>query len=199
MDDTASFIRWLLGPDGGAPLNAGQMLLRAAVVYFVALVLLRVGKRRFLGRSTPFDILIGIIIGSVVSRAITGNAPFLPTLVAAAGLVFIHWLLAALTFRSRRLGALVKGDSPVLVREGEVQWDAMRRSAITRLDLEEALRTRGHRADPAEVTEARLERSGDISIIKRSQQTPNPPGAPAPPPGTTPPKPPQTPPPRGFP
>jgi uncharacterized membrane protein YcaP (DUF421 family) len=84
--------------------------------------------------------------------------------------VAIHWLLAVLAFRWRWLGPLVKGGSHVLVREGEVQWDAMRANAITRLDLEEALRNRGHPPRPDDVREARLERSGDISIVKRSRE-----------------------------
>src|SRR5215218_7578653 len=65
-------------------LGAAQMALRAAVVYAAMVVVVRLGKKRFMGQATAFDVILDIMLGSVASRAITGNAPLGPALAAAA-------------------------------------------------------------------------------------------------------------------
>ncbi|HEY0100003.1 MAG TPA: YetF domain-containing protein [Pyrinomonadaceae bacterium] len=148
-------------------INVWQMCLRAVIVFILAIGMLRVGDKRFMGRSTAFDVMLGIIFGSVVSRAITGNAPFLPTLAASLVLVLIHWALAAIAFRAHGFSTMVKGHDRLLVCDGEVQPDAMRKSHITEHDLREALRINGQTPDLSRVQEARLERNGDISTISK--------------------------------
>ncbi|HEY0336728.1 MAG TPA: hypothetical protein VGC70_05260, partial [Burkholderiales bacterium] len=56
-----------------------HMAIRAVVVYVVVLAITRSGHKRFLGKGTAFDVIIGILLGSIASRAITGNAAFFPT------------------------------------------------------------------------------------------------------------------------
>lgn len=71
-------------------LSWGQMIARACLVYVVTLVIVRLGKKRFMARATAFDVIVGIVLGSIVSRAITGNAPLLPALCAAAMIMALH-------------------------------------------------------------------------------------------------------------
>ena len=148
-------------------LTAAQMALRAAVVFVASIAMLKVGDKRFMGKNTALDVFLGIVFGSTVSRAITGNAPFGPTLAAALVLVLLHWLFAAIAFRSQGFGKLVKGHSRLLVSDGEILWDAMRKSHVTTHDLEEALRSDGEEPDVKRVKAAHLERNGDISVIMR--------------------------------
>ena len=138
---------------------------RALIVYGAALLLVRLGDTRFLGKSTAFDVILGIILGSVLSRAINGDAPLLPTVVASAVLVGLHWTFAHLAVRSARLGTLVKGHAHLLVRDGVAERAAMARSAITEADLAEGLRSHGRAPALAGVAAAHLERSGAISVI----------------------------------
>ncbi|HEV8240451.1 MAG TPA: YetF domain-containing protein [Thermoanaerobaculia bacterium] len=147
-------------------LSSGQMAARAVVVYGALLLLVRLGHRRFVGRSTAFDMVLAIVLGSVASRAVSGTAPFLPTLVASGVLVALHWLVAEAALRSHLFGLVVKGKPRDLVRDGRAIDDQMRRSAITVHDLDEALREEGV-ADVAQVASARLERSGKISVVRR--------------------------------
>jgi len=146
-------------------MGAGQMALRAAIVYLVTVAIVRMGKKRFMGKATAFDVILGIMLGSVVSRAITGNAPFLPTLAAAAVLLAMHWLMSGIALRAHWFGATVKGHAYPLVKDGTVDWKTMRHAHLTRHDLEEDLRRKGL-TDLSQVAEAWLERNGDISIVK---------------------------------
>jgi uncharacterized membrane protein YcaP (DUF421 family) len=148
-------------------INVWQMSLRAVIVFILAIAMLRIGDKRFMGRSTAFDVMLGIIFGSVVSRAITGNAPFLPTLAASLVLILLHWILAAIAFRSRGFGTMVKGQDQLLVRDGQMLEDTLRKTHITEHDLKEALRNNGQEPDVNRIEAAHLERNGDISIISK--------------------------------
>jgi len=159
----------LLGLDA-RDLTVWQMALRALLVYVAAVVILRLGSKRFMGKNTVFDVILGIMLGSVMSRAITGNAPLFPALGAACVLVALHYLIAAVSFRSEKFGAMVKGQECALVRDGEIQWENMRRHQIGERDLLEALRLHGKISEAKEVEVANLERNGGISVIPHKQK-----------------------------
>lgn len=150
-------------------LGIGEMALRAAIVYAVTLAIVRLGKKRMMGSGTVFDVIVGIMLGSMASRALTGNAPFFPTMVATAVLVFMHWLFSALAVRWHGFGVLVKGNPRTLVRDGEIDERMMRKTHLSRRDLEEDLRSDGL-TDVKQVVEARLERSGRVSVVKKPSE-----------------------------
>lgn len=154
---------------GSEHLSLQQMALRALVVYLAAIVIVRLGDKRFFGKHTALDVILGFMLGSILSRAITGNSPFLPTLSAALVLVLLHWSFALGAFHWSRFGTLVKGSKRQLVRDGQVQWDQMKRGQISMEDLLTAVRAGAGSEDLAQVQCAYLERSGDISVIKRDR------------------------------
>lgn len=145
--------------------NALQMALRTVVIYAFTLAIIRLGSKRFLGQASAFDTIVGIMIGSVMSRPINGSAPFFPTLAAGVVLVGVHWLLAVLAFRIDWFGPFVKGNPVLLIKDGQVQEDGIRRGGITRQDLTQALRKQTKQSDPGKIELAYLERDGGISII----------------------------------
>lgn len=165
----ADVYAWLtegLGLDrSGNDLRFGHMMARTVVVFLVAVLLVRLADRRFLSHHAGFDMMVAVVLGSVLSRAINGDARFFPTLAASALLVVLHHFLASLAFRSHRVSQLVKGQARVLVRNGVVDHAAMRQAKITPDDLEANLRLQGKVCRLEEVAEARLERSGAISVL----------------------------------
>jgi uncharacterized membrane protein YcaP (DUF421 family) len=156
---------------GSEDLTVWQMGLRALLIYVIAILLVKLGDKRFMGKNTAFDMILAIILGSVLSRAVTGSAPFFPTIGASVLLVALHWLFAVVAYYSDWFGSLTKGNARVLVRDGEIQWENMRKSHISEKDLEMALYSQGEVTDPAEVKVARFERNGDISVIPRERET----------------------------
>lgn len=156
----------LIGPDSNE-MTWWQMALRAVIIFVYGLVLVRLGGQRAFGRITAFDIVLGVMLGSLLSRAITGNSPFWPSLAGSAALVGIHALIAWLSSRWHAFGHVVKGREQRLVEDGRPIEDAMRRASVTEHDLEEALRLRGGVDDLAKVKGAWLERNGDISVVTK--------------------------------
>jgi uncharacterized membrane protein YcaP (DUF421 family) len=147
-------------------LNYGHMAARAAVMYLALIVLVRSAKKRFLSNATAFDFILTVLVGAVAARAMTGGAPYFESLLAVAVLVAMHWLFSGIAQRSEAFSRVIKGSSTVLVADGEVKPDALRREHMSADDLREDLREKGVAA-PADLAEARLERSGKLSVIKK--------------------------------
>ena len=147
-----------------------QMALRTVVIYALTLVIIRLGSKRFLSDATAFDVIVGIMLGSIMSRAINGSAPLLPTVAAGLVLIGIHWLLGTLAYHLDWFGSAIKGNPIVLIKEGTIQEDGVRRAGLSRYDLEQALRLNSQQEDPSKVKHARLERNGRVSIIPREQE-----------------------------
>lgn len=159
------FFEWIIGKDG-EELNALQMGLRAVIIFLSALLMLKIGNKRFLGRTTAFDFLVGIIIGSILSRAITGNAPFFPSIIASFVLIGIHWVFGAIALRSNFFGKLIKGRTRTIIKGGKINSEEMKKAHISRGDLEMEMRNEISCNNLNEIEQAFLERSGKISFIK---------------------------------
>jgi uncharacterized membrane protein YcaP (DUF421 family) len=134
------------------------------LVYALALLLVRIGSKRFLSQATAFDVIVAIMLGSILSRAINGSAPFIPTILASAALVGLHWVFAALAYGTSFFGPLLKGEPRLLIKDGKVQEGEMRAAKLSNHDLEQALRLQS-RQDPSRIKRAYLERNGSISIV----------------------------------
>lgn len=142
-----------------------QMGVRAVIIFIVALIIIRAGDRRIFGKTAALDIVLGIILGSVLSRAITGNAPFCPAIFASIVLMDPHWLVAYLAFHFHSFGKLIKGREIQLVRFGNIEKEAMAKTKITEHDLAEAWRQNSIE-DILKVRNAYIERNGNIYITK---------------------------------
>jgi uncharacterized membrane protein YcaP (DUF421 family) len=147
-------------------LEFSQMAFRALVVFCFGVCLARIADRRVLGHNAGFDIMLLVVLGSVLSRGINGQAAFFPSLGASLVLIVLHHVTASLALRSHWFSNLVKGDSEVLVRDGKVDRDALRRTKFTDDDLDENLRLNGSVRGTEDVAEARLERNGSVSVVK---------------------------------
>lgn len=149
-------------------LHLGHMALRALIGYVLLVGIARLGHQRMLDGTSPFDIILGILLGSIASRAITGNAPFFPAMGSCAVLVLLHAIFAALAFRSQSFSFLVKGKPKTLMQEAEADRRQMRLSHVAEHDIDEALRLHGL-TDRGCVRLLTLERNGKLSIVARDK------------------------------
>ena len=112
----------------GTDLEIWQMSIRGAVVFVVALVLIRASGRRSFGQHSPFDACITVLLGAVLSRAVVGASPFWATVAAAAVLVLVHRAMALASTRWRWFEDLVNGRAIEFVRDGRMDPTAMKSS-----------------------------------------------------------------------
>jgi uncharacterized membrane protein YcaP (DUF421 family) len=160
-----SFDLWhLIGPDS-RDITWWQMSIRAVIILAFGIALVRLAGKRTFGKLAAFDIVLAIIVGSNLSRALTANAPFWPTLAATAVLAILHWALGRLSIHHRWLGAVIKGSPRQIIRDGEIDEPAMVKGELSHGDLQEALRLHGLEG-PEGIKAAWLERNGAISVVK---------------------------------
>jgi uncharacterized membrane protein YcaP (DUF421 family) len=170
MNALQNFFLVVLGPDGKATqLTVLNICLRCFIIFIVGLALVRIGDRRSLAQKTAFDAVFIVLMGSMLSRAINGTAPFFTTIAGAIALMIIHRVFAFAAFKSHGFGKLIKGQPVLLVRNGEIDWQAMKDRLVSKHDFEEDLRLDAKTEDVSSIQLARLERSGDISFIKKKQ------------------------------
>jgi len=147
-------------------LGFGHMAARAALMYVALIVLVRLAKKRFLGGATAFDYILVVLIGAVAGRAMTGGAPYFASLFGLVVMIAMHWVFSATSQRSEAFSHFIKGHATVIIKDGKVDKAALAKTHMSGDDLDEDLRDKGVK-DPAQVAEARLERSGKLSVIKK--------------------------------
>jgi uncharacterized membrane protein YcaP (DUF421 family) len=153
----------------GKDLDTLQMACRAFIMFFITLVLIRVAGMRAFGQKSAFDMIIVIMLGAILSRAVTGSSPFLATVTAGAVLAVVHRLLALLSMNNETIGALVKGSKIILFKNNSLIKKNMLRCSVSYKDLQEEVRLILNETNMDNVDEIIMERSGKISIIKKKQ------------------------------
>ncbi|HEY2826106.1 MAG TPA: YetF domain-containing protein [Pirellulales bacterium] len=146
------------------PLALYQVAARGVAIYLGGLIIVRIGKSRLISRTTSLDVILGFILGSLLSRGITGHASISGTLLSSAVIVGVHWVLTAIACRSHWFGTLFKGNSELVVDNGRALIHTMRKAHISDHDLFEQLRLRGI-DDLQQVRAAFKERNGEISVL----------------------------------
>jgi len=163
-----SWFRELIGPDQGA--DAQQLCVRAVLLFAFGIVCIRVAGRRTFAQYSPLDIIVALIVGSNISRMMTGKADLIPSGSATLLLVILHRVLAMATMRWGALAWLVKARPVRLVKDGIVDAHALRRANLSEEDLYEAIRME-QAEQPSEVKLAMLEGSGKVSVVHEKSGT----------------------------
>jgi uncharacterized membrane protein YcaP (DUF421 family) len=159
-----NIINTLIGE--GTDLNCLQMTDRTIVIFFIALLMLRIAGIRTFGKKTAFDNVIIIMLGAVLSRAIAGASPFIPTICSAFAMVLIHRLLAIMGYFHEGIGKIIKGDRVLLYTNGQQQESNMKSVQISHKDIMEEVRLQANQEDLQGIREIFIERTGEISILK---------------------------------
>jgi len=98
-----------------------------------------------------------------------GDNSLVGGLVSAVTLVTLNYGISYATFRSKRLEGLIEGRPQVIIHDGRVFEDVMRRAKLTHHELSAALRQAGCSC-AEEVRAAILENNGSISVVMRATE-----------------------------
>ena len=146
-----------------------EFVLRACLVYFILLAMIRASGKRTMGQFTPFDMLLVVLLGNAVQNALLGEDTSVGGgLLLAATLIVLNWGVGLVSARSPRVEAIIEGSPVLLARDGKVFRDVLRKELISRADFDKALREEGC-VDVDEIDSAVLETNGHITIITRKK------------------------------
>ena len=149
----------------GDDLSSLQMSCRAFVLYLITFILLKISGLRTFGGKSTFDNIIAIMLGAVLSRAVVGASPFIPTVCAGLILVFSHRVLGWMSIYIKGLGKLVKGEETLLYKDGKFKTGNIKRCLLTNGDIMESVRLNANLNSLENVEEIIMERSGRISVV----------------------------------
>ena len=142
-------------------------VLRACVVYFVLLGMIRLSGKRSMGQFTPVDILLVVLLGNAVQNALLGEDTSVGGgMLLAATLIVLNWTVGLTTARLPRMERLVEGAPVLLARDGAVYRDVLRRELISSEDFEKAMRQESC-LEIEDIRLAVLENNGHITVVKR--------------------------------
>jgi uncharacterized membrane protein YcaP (DUF421 family) len=147
-----------------------DIILRSVVVYVFILIAIRLfGKKEF-SQLTIIDLVFILLISNSVQNAMVGSdSTLLGGIVAAASLFVMNYLLKILLYRNKGISKLLQGSPVMLIHEGKVLEDNMRKERITIEELELAAREHGVKSI-SKVNLAVLELDGSISILSDNYQ-----------------------------
>lgn len=147
-------------------------VLRACLVYFLLLAMIRMTGKRTMGQFTPFDMLLVVLLGNAVQNALLGDDTSVGGgLLLAATLIALNWIVGLASARSAKVERWVEGSPVLLARDGQVYRDVLRRELISREDFEKAMREAGC-LDMADIRLAVLENNGHITVVGRQPEIP---------------------------
>jgi uncharacterized membrane protein YcaP (DUF421 family) len=146
-------------------LDLTGIIIRISIMYVYGLALVRISGKQTLGQLTPMDFIVTLIIGDLFDNVFWAEVPVLEGVVALATVVLIHMFVTFLTSRNTSFYWLLASPARPLIEEGRLVQENLQLERIRAEDVQFELRLKGEE-HMREVKEARLEPSGQVSVIK---------------------------------
>jgi uncharacterized membrane protein YcaP (DUF421 family) len=144
-----------------------ELVVRSVVVYAFLIVLLRVTGKRQVGQLAPFDLVLLLVLSNAVQNSMNaGDNSLIGGLIAASTLIALNYVVAMLTYRSKRIEAMVEGRPQLLIHNGRLIAAALNEARMTHHELNAALRQAGC-SSVEEVHYAVLENNGSVSVVAK--------------------------------
>ena len=147
-----------------------EFVLRGLIIYIFLIVLLRLTGKRQVGQMAPFDLVLLLVLSNAVQNAMNGGDNSVTGgVISAVTLVGANWMVGLLTYRSKKVEALVEGRPEVLIHNGKLYEKTLEHSKLTHHEMMSSLREAGC-ACVEDVQSALLENDGNISVVPRARR-----------------------------
>jgi uncharacterized membrane protein YcaP (DUF421 family) len=149
-----------------------EKVLRAALVYVVLLILIRLAGKRGPASMNIFDLIVFLLIAGVVEDAIVGDdTSVVGGAVSAITLVAVNRAVSFLVDTSPLAARILEGKPTQVIEDGQVVPGALRKLGLRDSELEHAIRSQNG-DDVSEVESGKLTPSGQLVLsLKYDEQT----------------------------
>jgi uncharacterized membrane protein YcaP (DUF421 family) len=150
-------------------LGIDEKILRSLLVFIFLAVALRLGGKRELAQINVLDLAVLLLASNALQNALIGNDSSVTGGVIGAGTLFVaNYAFVRLAYSNARLRRVLEGRPRVLLRNGKLDREAMRKEAITEEALEDEMLTR-NMTDFSEVGLIVLETDGKLVYLTPAQ------------------------------
>lgn len=147
-----------------------EIILRTAGLYVFLIIIFRLAGKRALSEANTFDFVVLLIISEVTQQALVGKDYSVTTaMLAITTLVGLGLLLAAIKQKSRAAERLLDGGPVIIIHEGELLRDRMRKLHVDEDDILEAAHAQTGTPALDGIRYAVVEKDGQISIIPKKK------------------------------
>ncbi len=147
----------------GLPLT--EKIMRPLIVYAFLIVGLRLAGKRELAQLNPFDLVVLLTLANTVQNAIIGDDNSVTGgLIGAGTLLMLNYFVVRFLFSHESLEHVVEGEPDVLIENGVIREDRLKRELLTKTDLETAAHRQGFDGLYA-VERAVIEPGGTIFMV----------------------------------
>lgn len=143
-----------------------KLMIRTIIIYFSLLFLVRVMGKRELSKLSPFDLVIAIMIGELGALPIEEKVTMLEGVVPVALLVMLEMIMAFISLKSNFWRGVITGRPEVLIKNGKIDIDALKKTQYNVNDLLVQLRKKDI-FNIQDVKIAILETSGDLTVQEK--------------------------------
>ncbi|NYG55632.1 DUF421 domain-containing protein [Nocardioides perillae] len=145
-----------------------RIVLVGAAGYAALVLLLRVSGKRTLAKLNAFDFVVTVALGSTLATLLLDQkTSWTDGVVALALLVLLQLLVALLTTWWEATRGVVTAQPTLLLADGSVRRDVLRRNRISESELRQAVRSSGQ-GDLGSLAAVVLETDGTMSVVPLS-------------------------------
>ncbi|MDX2377980.1 DUF421 domain-containing protein [Microbacterium sp. LRZ72] len=139
-----------------------------AAAYVTLVVVLRVSGKRTLAQLNAYDFVVTVALGSTLATILlSADVSWSEGAVAFALIAVLQFVVAWTSSRWPRVRGAVTSRPVLLLRDGEVQREALRRARLTDAEIAQAVRGTGA-GDLRDIRAIVLETNGKLSVIPAS-------------------------------
>lgn len=144
-----------------------RTLLVGGCAYLLLILLLRITGKRTLSKMNAFDLVVTVALGSTLATILLSkDVPLAEGVAAFVLLAGAQYAVAWSSVRSRRFRRWIKAEPRLLLRDGVVIEEALRRERVTSEEVEAAIRAAGW-PEPSFIALVMLETDGSMSVVPR--------------------------------
>lgn len=148
------------------------VLIRTIALYLFIVVGIRLLGKHQIGQLEPSELVLTLIIADLASVPMQDNGiPLLSGLIPIVVLLALSSILSALCTKSIRFRALLCGRPSVVVENGQVVQEELKKNRLTLDELMEELRIQGY-AEFKSIKFALLETNGQLSVLPYASEKP---------------------------
>ena len=146
-------------------------VIRAAVIYFVLLLVFRLGGNRSIAQITAFDFILLLIISEAIQQAmITEDYSLTNAFLLVVTLVGIDVMLSLWKQRSERVEKILDGVPLLLIENGKMHEKIMRKERVDESDILAAARELQGLERLDQIKHAVVEASGGITVVPKERR-----------------------------
>lgn len=145
------------------------IVIRTLILYGTVIASLRVMGKRQLGELQPSELVVAIMISDLASVPMQDiESPLIWGILPVLTLIVTEVLLSYISLKNRRAREFLTGRPSIVIYNGEIVEEELRRLRFNLNDLMSELRLNNCH-DITDVGAAIIETSGKLSVIKKSE------------------------------